>query len=186
MEAIQKAPSPKNVQELRSFLGLLNYYGKFIPNLASLIRPLNSLLRHDCQWKWSDECEAVFKEAKEKLLSSKVLALIFAVKKFHIYLHGREFTLITDHKPLTTILGPRKGIPPLAAARLQCWAILLSAYKYQIEFRSTTAHGNADCLSRLPLTNQSPEGLSSEPTIFKLLVCQLLQPSYRKQLKMIP
>ena len=225
LEAIQKAPSPKNVQELRSFLGLLNYYGKFIPNLASLIHPLNSLLHHDCQWKWSDECEAVFKEAKEKLLSSKVLvhydpklpikvaadasaygvgavlshvvdgterpiafasrtltssernyaqvekealALIFAVKKFHIYLYGHEFTLITDHKPLTTILGPKKGIPPLAAARLQRWAILLSAYKYQIEFRSTTAHGNADCLSRLPLTNQSPEGLSSEPTIFNV------------------
>ena len=51
LEAIQKAPSPKNVQELRSFFGLLKYYGKFIPNLASLIHPLNTLLHHDCQWK---------------------------------------------------------------------------------------------------------------------------------------
>ena len=98
----------------------------------------------------------------------EAMALIFAVKKFHIYLYGREFTLITNHKPLTMTLGPNKGIPPLAAARLQRWAILLSAYKYQIEFRSTTAHGNADYLSRLPLTNQYPEGLTSEPTIFNV------------------
>ena len=44
----------------------------------------------------------------------------------------------------------------------------MSAYKYQIEFQSTTAFGNADCLSRLPLINQSPEGLSSKPTIFNV------------------
>lgn len=225
LQAILQAPSPRNVQELRSFLGLLNYYGKFIPNLATLIHPLNALLHHDCQWKWTSECEVAFTQAKEKLLSSEVLvhydpklpikvaadasaygvgavlshvidgnerpiafasrtltgsernyaqvekealALIFAVKKFHTYLYGREFTLVTDHKPLTTILGPKKGIPPLAAARLQRWAILLSAYKYQIEFRSTTAHGNADCLSHLLLSNQSLEGLTPEPSIFNM------------------
>ena len=48
-------------------------------------------------------------------------------------------------------LGPKQGIPPLAAARLQRWAVLLSAYTYDIQFKSTVAHGNADGLSRLPL-----------------------------------
>ena len=50
-----------------------------------------------------------------------------------------------------TILGPKTGIPSLAAARLQRWAIVLSAYQYGIEFKRTEAHGNADGLSRLPL-----------------------------------
>ena len=50
LKAIVDAPSPTNVTELRSFLGLLNYYGRFIPNLASLIHPLNNLLRHDVNW----------------------------------------------------------------------------------------------------------------------------------------
>ena len=84
-------------------------------------------------------------------LEKEALALIFGVQKFHRYLYGRKFTLITDHKPLTTILGPKKGIPSLAAARLQRWAILLSAYDYNIRYKCTTEHGNADGLLRLPL-----------------------------------
>jgi len=57
---------------------------------------------------------------------------------------GGGSTLVTDHKPLTAILGPKKGVPSLAAARLQCWAVLFSAYKYDIKFKSTQAHANAD------------------------------------------
>ena len=48
----------------------------------------------------------------------KKLSLIFGVKKFHQYLYGK-FLLVADHKPLLAILGPKKGIPSLAAARLQ-------------------------------------------------------------------
>ena len=44
IRAIQEAPTPKNVRQLRSFLGLVNYYGKFVPNLAALLHPLNQLL----------------------------------------------------------------------------------------------------------------------------------------------
>ena len=61
-------------------------------------------------------------------LEKEALSLIFGVKHFHQYLYGRSFTLLTDQKPLTTILGLKKGIPPLAAARLQRWAIILSVY----------------------------------------------------------
>ena len=45
-------------------------------------------------------------------LEKEALALIFEVQKFHRYLYGRKFNLITDHKPLTTILGPRREYPP--------------------------------------------------------------------------
>ena len=73
LQAIVQAPAPKNVQELRSFLGLLNYYGKFIPNLASLIQPLNNLLQHNRKWKWTTACNNAFQQAKEELSSSQVL-----------------------------------------------------------------------------------------------------------------
>ena len=73
------------------------------------------------------------------------------VRQFHKYLIGRKFTLVTDHQPLVKILGPKQGIPTLAAARLQRWAIILSAYDYDLGFTSGTSNQEADMLSRLPL-----------------------------------
>lgn len=104
-------------------------------------------------------------------LDKEALALVYGVKRFHQYLYGRKFTLLTDHKPLTTILGPKKGIPPIAAARLQRWAVQLAAYTYNIEFKSTHDHGNADALSRLPLQSTN-SGCSTVPSEFN--VCQIM------------
>ena len=77
--------------------------------------------------------------------------MIFRIKKFYQYLFGHHFTLITDHKPLTTILGPKNAIPILTAARLQRWALFLTGFNYDIQYKSTSKHGNAHRLSRLPL-----------------------------------
>ena len=74
VEAILRAPDPENLQQLRSFLGLLNYYGKFIPNLANIVHPLNQLLQKDAKWTWTSDCVQAFTAAKQALNSSKVLA----------------------------------------------------------------------------------------------------------------
>ena len=68
IDAITKAPVPKNIQQLRSFVGLVNYHGKFIPNLASTLQPLNMLLQFGTKWTWSAEKEKSFTKAKEHRL----------------------------------------------------------------------------------------------------------------------
>ena len=73
VEAVQKAPAPSNVSELKSFLGLLNYYSKFLPNLSSVLSPLYSLLQADKIWTWGHEEEESFTAAKALLSSSKLL-----------------------------------------------------------------------------------------------------------------
>lgn len=65
---------PQDKTQLRSFLGLLHYYGKFMPNLASFLHPLNTLLQSGVEWKWSADCESAFQKAKEMLTSAPVLA----------------------------------------------------------------------------------------------------------------
>ena len=200
---------------------------KFIPNLASILHPLNCVLQRLKRWNWSGKCQEAFKQAKVALSSStmlthynpalpiilagdasaygigavishillnstkhpiafasrslsaseknyaqieiEALSLVFGVKKFHQYLYGRKFQLVTDHKPLTAILGEKKGIPSLAAARLQRWAVLLSAYHYEIKFKFTQYHANADSLSRLPLPYSEDKLMSTlEPTVFNI------------------
>ena len=66
-------------------------------------------------------------------IEEEALALIYDVKQIRQYLYGRRFTLVTNHKLLMAIMGHRMGIPLQAAARLQCWAVLLSGYRYDIE-----------------------------------------------------
>ena len=58
-------------------------------------------------------------------LEKGTLALVFGVKRFHQFFYGQKFTLFTDHKPFTTILGQHHSIPTLAAAPLQRWSHLV-------------------------------------------------------------
>lgn len=73
IEAIAKAPSPKNVKELRAFLGLVNYYHKFLPNLSSVLSPLYQLLQQNIKWKWTTTHTETFEKVKELLQSSTLL-----------------------------------------------------------------------------------------------------------------
>jgi len=73
VRAIVEAPAPQNVSQLKSFLGMLNYYSKFLPNLSIVLAPLYSLLHKNRTWQWKTAQESAFTEAKKLLTSSQVL-----------------------------------------------------------------------------------------------------------------
>ena len=208
VDAVINMPAPKDVNSLRSFLGQVQFYNKFLPGLSTLLEPLYYLTKKNVSWRWNQEQEESFRKVKQLLTSETVLAhydpnidigiacdasnvgigsvlfhrypdgserpianvsktltatqrkysqiqkealaIIFSLAKFHQYLYGRKFILVTDHKPLICIFGTGKGAPALAANRLARWALTLSQYDYRIEFRKSTDHGNADAISRLP------------------------------------
>ncbi|XP_063954090.1 uncharacterized protein K02A2.6-like [Lytechinus pictus] len=208
VRAITEMAAPTNIKELRAFLGMLNYYGKFMQNLSTVLEPLHRLLRNTSHWQWGKEQKAAFQRAKESLKSAKILthydstkqlvlscdaspygvgavlshvmedgserpigytsrslnsaernysqldkeglAIVFGVKKFHTYLYGRRFKIITDHKPLLGLFGNNKAIPLMVSPRVIRWSLILAAYEYEIVYKPGSENANADALSRLP------------------------------------
>ena len=73
VKAIREAPTPNNITELKSYLGLLAYYRKFLPNLSTHLPLLYQLLKHGSEWKWSTEHEETFQKSKGMLTSSSLL-----------------------------------------------------------------------------------------------------------------
>lgn len=65
VEAIQNAPHPSSVTELKAYLGILTYYSKFLPNMSTVLAPLYELLRQEHQWEWLEEQKAAFQASKE-------------------------------------------------------------------------------------------------------------------------
>ena len=159
MKAFKDAPKPRNVSELKSYLGLLSYYSKFLPNLSTILSPLYELLRASIKWEWKKQQEEAFLTSKRLLTSSQMLVhfdptqeivvsydgavlahrlaegsekpisfaswtlsnaekkysqvekeglvCVFGIKRFHAYIYGHPFTLITDIRALLALLSPQ-------------------------------------------------------------------------------
>ncbi len=202
IRAVKEWPTPKNVSELRSFLGLCSYYRKYIQSFSQIAKPLHVLTEKNRFFQWTDEAEKAFQKLKSMLISSPILAypdenapfildtdasnchlgavisqiqdekerviayysrtlnkaernycitrkellaIVAAVKHFHVYLYGQKFLVRTDHGALTWLM--RFKHPQAQVAR---WIEVLGTYNFTIEHRAGRSHGNADALSRKP------------------------------------
>ena len=75
VEAVKSWPTPRNLTELRSFVGLCSYYRRFIPGFADMAAPLHSLTRKDTRFSWGPEQEEAFNRLKERLISAPILGM---------------------------------------------------------------------------------------------------------------
>lgn len=85
VKAILDWEAPSNVNELRSFLGLANYYRRFIKGYSAVVAPLTELLKKDQGWAWSQSCQNAFDNLKKAVTERPVLALPDTHKPFEVH-----------------------------------------------------------------------------------------------------
>lgn len=201
---ILEVSRPCTKKQVRSFLGMVGYYRRFVPNFATISAPLSDLTRkgkpNKVEWenaqetafttlkarlasspilklpdvgksfilrtdasdvgvgavllqKEDDELYPVFyasrkllpRECKYSVVEKECLALVWAVKKFNLFLYGREFLIETDHFPLA-----RLSTAQLSNPRVMRWALGLQPYRYLVKTIKGTENFGADFLSRCP------------------------------------
>jgi hypothetical protein len=108
---------PKNVLEIRSFLGLAGYYRRFIEGFSKIVKPLTTLLEKGKEFKWDEKCQASFEELKKRLTTSPVLIVPDIHKGFDVYCdasrQGLGCVLMQEGK---VVLTDKRRIPLRSAS----------------------------------------------------------------------
>ena len=201
IQAVKDWPQPKSTTEVRQFVGLASYYRKFIPNFATICKPLHKLTEKDTKFIWNDQCQTALdtikhllptapilsypllqgqpflldcdasnvgvgavlsqlQDGEEKVISyfskclsrserqycttrKELLAVVIAVKYFHHYLIGQQFTVRTDHGSLQWLMKFKN-----CEGQIARWIETLSAYTFTVMHRAGRMHNNADSMSR--------------------------------------
>ncbi|CAB0004121.1 unnamed protein product [Nesidiocoris tenuis] len=202
-------PKPTSPKEISQFLGAVNFFAKFFPDLATVVEPLNSLRGTKSALIWNDQCDSAWHNVRQLIASAPILktpdfsekfclftdastvglgvclgqsvdnkiypvafasrklkpaernysayelemlAVIFGVTKFRVYLETTKFDLFTDHKALTTLTKVKQE-----KGRLIRWQLLLMPFRYEAHHISGSNNGFADYLSRFPTEDADPE-----------------------------
>nr|GEY01865.1 retrotransposon protein, putative, Ty3-gypsy subclass [Tanacetum cinerariifolium] len=179
VEAISKWPRPKTVTEVRSFLGLVGYYRRFMEGFSRLALPLTKLIRKGKKFVWNEEWEKSFEELKKRFVSAPILTLPSGSGGFQIYSDaskkGQVCVLMQHGKVIAYAsrqLKPYEANYPthdleLAAElnmRQRRWLELLKDYDINIQYHPGKANVVADALSR---KSRMLENLQIEPEIIK-------------------
>ena len=203
VSAVMNAREPMSVSEVRSWLGLVQYNARFIPDLATVSEPLRKLTHQNAMFKWGQAEQKSFDQLKKCLANAETLgyydknaptqviadaspvglgavltqkhgddyrvicyasrsltdtekrysqterealALVWACERFHAWLFGSDFELLTDHKPLETIFSPKSRSK--SCARIERWVLRLQTYKFKCRYISGKKNIE-DTLSRL-------------------------------------
>ena len=132
-------PRPRNLNELRRFLGKCSYYWKFVPNFSKIVSPLQSLNRKDVPFVWSKECEESFRMLKEKLTSAPLLSYPSFEKPFVLMPVSRSCGDADARRWSTASSGLHQSFSDHATTRLRSWKCLRLCRLSPISFPISTA-----------------------------------------------
>jgi hypothetical protein len=93
IEAIQKLEHLRNIKELQSFIGKINFLRRFIPNLSKLLRNITNMLKKDTKIKWDSESKQSFEQVKHALTQAPVLISPDFTKDFYLFSFTSEHTI---------------------------------------------------------------------------------------------
>ena len=197
MKSITEFPTPQNVNELRRFLGMVNYMSKFLPHVTDVLHSLYNLIKKDVPWNWSTNEVKAFQHVKEMIgnsptlsfydpnkeltlendaseyglgsalmqegkpiafasraltsternyaqIEKEMLAILYGLNKFHHFTYGRKVTVVTDHKPIVSIV--KKALTQ-APKRLQGMLLHAQEYNFEVVFKSGKDIPIVDALS---------------------------------------
>ena len=91
--AVETFPVPSSVKDVRSFLGLSNYYRRFVKDFAKIASPLNRLTRKSVPFVWDPSCEAAFQALKARLCSSPILVYPDFSQAFHLHTDASQYAI---------------------------------------------------------------------------------------------
>ena len=93
VRGIKQAPIPKNASDVRAFLGMLQYCGRFIPNLAKISAPLRLLTHKDVKWTWTSRQQHAFETLKDLLTTDTVMSYYDPLKQTELHVHASPYGL---------------------------------------------------------------------------------------------
>ena len=85
-------PAPRNIKEVQTFLGLANYYRRFIKNFAKIAAPLHMLVRKEQKWKWKKEQKEAFEKLKAVFTTESILAILDINREMRVEANALDYT----------------------------------------------------------------------------------------------
>ncbi|GKA39463.1 reverse transcriptase domain-containing protein [Tanacetum coccineum] len=155
IEAISKLPYPTNVKAIRSFLGHVGFYTRFIKDFSQVARPMTQLLVKDAPFNFFEECIQAFDKLKHKLTQAPIMIKPDWSLPFEVMCKASDYVLVlsktiifTDHSALRYLFTKQDAKP-----RLIKWILLLQEFDIEIRDKKGAKNLAVDNLSRLENPN---------------------------------